>query len=235
MTYFSAVRHPWPCLAFLIPVLGVYEYGVARFAGPNGESLRSGVDIWIRKWIAENGSVPPAFLPVAILAPLIAWTIWRWKDRPKNVFTAVFGIALEGVVLGLALWAICLNAPALFDNLAVEKAAIDGGLDSRAITFLGVGVYEEVVFRLIGFALLVRILRIAFVPNLAAVPTAILLSAVAFSMAHHVVQSDTFAVPLFLTRVLIGVCLGIVYYWRGLGVAITAHIVYDVVVTLPRG
>ena len=44
---------------------------------------------------------------------------------------------------------------------------------NRSSTYVGVGIYEEVLFRLIGFAWLAFLLRLAFVPWIAAVPMAI--------------------------------------------------------------
>ena len=234
MTYLSAVRHPWPTAVFLVPLLGAYEIGVARLTGPNGESLRAGIDLWIRKWLAENGGYPPVLIPAAVVALLFVWTAWRWKDRPENVFTPLFGIALEGVVLGLGLWALCLNAPALAERAGLPTASV-GVSDPKVITFLGVGLYEEVIFRLVGFAILARVIQVALVPALIAKPVALLASAAAFALAHHFVQSDPFVPAVFLTRVLIGVYCGLLLWWRGLGVAVLAHITYDVVVGLPRG
>lgn len=234
MTYVSAVRHPWPSVACLVPLLGVYEIGVARLAGPTGESLRAGIDLWGRKWLAENGGYPPAVIPGVVVALLAVWTAWRWKDRPDNVFTAVFGIAVESVVFGLGLWTLCLNAPALFQRFGLPTIAV-GGPDPQIITYLGVGLYEEVVFRLVGFALLAKLLQFALVPGLAARPMALLASSAAFALAHHFVQTDPFVPTVFLTRMMIGAYCGLLLWWRGLGVAVGAHIVYDIVVGLPRG
>ena len=80
------------------------------------------------------------------------------------------------------------------------------------------------------FAWLARVLRVALVPAIAAIPMAAVVSAVAFALAHHVVQTDPFVPSVFLTRVLIGVSCAALFWLRGLGVAVGAHIVYDIVV-----
>ncbi|HJZ89498.1 MAG TPA: CPBP family intramembrane glutamic endopeptidase, partial [Gemmataceae bacterium] len=107
--------------------------------------------------------------------------------------------------------------------------------DARVITFLGVGVYEEFVFRLIGFAWLAWLLRVAFLPGVAAIPMAIVASSAAFALAHHVVQTDPFVPAVFATRMLAGAYCALLFWWRGLGVAVGTHIVYDLIVGLPRG
>lgn len=233
MTYFSSVRHPWPCLALLVPLLGAYEIISSRTSGANGESLRAGVDLWLRKWLSEQGTYPPILIPAAILFLLVAWTIRRWADRPQNVFVPVFGIAIESVAFGLALWAICLNAPG-----ALKKAGLVSGMidpqSAMAVTFVGVGIYEEVIFRLIGVAMLAWFLRMAFFPGMLALPVALIASAIAFATAHHLVHTDPFVPSVFLMRAVIGVYCGIVFVTRGIGVAVGTHIVYDIIVSMPR-
>ncbi len=234
MTYFAAVRHPWPNLAFLVPILGVYEIGVARYAGPNGESLRAGIDLWFRKFLADAGGYPPLVIPAVVIGLLALWAAWNWKERPENVFLPIFGIALEGVVFGLGLWALCLNGPALVDRIGLQTAAV-ASPDAQVITYFGVGLYEEVLFRLIGFLWLVRVLQVALFPGALARPLGLALSAVGFALAHHFVQTDPFVPSVFLIRTMIGLYCGLLLWWRGLGVAVGAHVVYDVVVGLPRG
>jgi hypothetical protein len=231
--YLGAVRHPWPCLVFLIPLLAVYELGVWRLAGPNGESLRAGVELWLREWLAQAGSAPPVLIPAVVGGLLSIAAMWRWSERPERLFATVIGIALEGLLFGLVLWVICLNAPVILDQLGLVPAAIDG-VNPQLVTYLGVGIYEEVLFRLIGFAWLAFLLRVAFVPWIAAIPIAVVVSAAAFALAHHVVQTDPFVPSVFLTRMLIGVYCAILFWLRGLGVAVGAHIVYDIVVATPQ-
>jgi membrane protease YdiL (CAAX protease family) len=158
--------------------------------------------------------------------------MWRWADRPSHIVIVVFGVLLEGVVFGLGLWTLCLNAPAILDQVGLTPMAV-GGPSPKLVTYAGVGVYEEVIFRLIAFAWLARVLRIALVPGIAAVPMAVLVSSAVFALAHHFVQTDPFVPGVFLTRVLVGAYCAVLYWLRGLGVAVGAHIVYDVVVGVP--
>jgi hypothetical protein len=231
--YLAAVRHPWPCLVFLIPLLAAYELGVWRMSGPHGESLRAGVELWLREWLAQAGSLPPLLIPAAVGGLLVALAMWKWSERPEGLFTTVFGIALEGVIFGLALWTICLNAPPIMDKLGLVTSSISGP-NPQLVTYIGVGIYEEVIFRLIGFALLARLLNTALVPWIVAVPIAVAVSAAAFALAHHFVQTDPFVPSVFLMRALVGAYCAILFWLRGLGVAVGAHIVYDIVVGVPQ-
>lgn len=232
MSYLAAVRHPWPCLVFLVPLLAGYEIGVARLDGTTAEPVRAGVDLWIRHWLAENGVTEIVVAPGALLLLLAFWSIWQWKERPERVFTAVFGIVLEGVLFGLGLWMLCANAPAIFAHFGLPLAALGANAEAKAVTFVGVGIYEEVVFRLVLFAGLARLINFVLVPKIVAVPMALIASSAVFALAHHWVQTDPFLPAVFLTRLMIGAYCALLYWWRGIGVAVGAHIVYDLVVGL---
>lgn len=230
--YFLGVRHPWPCALVVGILLGLYELGVARLSPSSGESLRAGVELWLREWLGQAGQVPPALIPATVVGLLLFWGFWRWSDRPIHLFTTVFGIVLEGVVFGLGLWTLCLNAPLILDRLGLTPMSV-GGPNPKLVTYVGVGVYEEVIFRLFAFAWLARILRTALVPGIAAIPMAVLASSAVFALAHHFVQTDPFVPGVFLARMLVGIYCAILFWLRGLGVAVGAHIVYDIVTAAP--
>ena len=81
-------------------------------------------------------------------------------------------------------------------------------------------------------ALLDIALNFALVPKLFALPLALVASSALFALAHHWVQTDPFLPAVFMTRLMIGAFCALLYWWRGLGVAVGAHIVYDLVVGL---
>jgi membrane protease YdiL (CAAX protease family) len=234
MGYFSAVRHPWPCLVFLIPLLGVYEIGVVALRSDAGsEEWRAGVDVWLRHFLTNHGVQPLAVIPGVIIGLLGLWCFATWKERPERVLTSVFGIVIESVLFGLGLWTLCSNAPYLAERIGIPVAALGPEGKAKVVTFIGVGIYEEVVFRLILFAGLAQLLRYLLIPGIATLPMAALASSLAFAWAHHIdVQSDPYIPLVFATRVMIGLYCAILFWWRGLGVVVGTHIVYDLVVGL---
>jgi hypothetical protein len=225
--YLAAVRHPWPCLVFVVLVLAAYEAGVHLLAPASGQSIRAGLDLWLREWLTQFEPCPPIIIPATLVFILVAWSLWKRNERPDRLAIPVIGIALEGIVFGFILWAVCVNAPFLLEQSGISFAAING-LDPQTVTFLGVGLYEETLFRLIGFVWLARLLNVIFIPWLAAIPIAGIVSAAAFALAHHLVQSDPFIPTVFATRMLIGVYCAMLCWLRGFGVAVGAHVVYDI-------
>jgi membrane protease YdiL (CAAX protease family) len=103
--------------------------------------------------------------------------------------------------------------------------------DWAALVVLGVGagVYEELIFRLIGFALLHALLvdLLALRPAAALVIT-IAVTSVAFALYHHAGGGEPFTWVAMLFRTAAGVWLGLIFAARGFGLAAGAHAAYDV-------
>ena len=235
MGYLSATRHPWPCLIFLVPLLAVYECGVIWLGGPTPEKLRNGADTWLRYLIGNAGVDPVLIAPGVIVGMLLVWTVWRWKDRPDRVLAVVFGMALESLLFAGVLWVIASNFNAILSHYGIAMN-LDASRDKAAevVTYIGAGIYEEVIFRLILCGGLARLLNYVFVPWVVAMPMAIVASSILFSLAHHVGQhAEPYQQARFLFRVAAGVFFAVVYWWRGFGVAAGAHAGYDIIVGLP--
>ncbi len=82
--YLAATRHPWPSLLFVVPLLLAYEGGVLCLGGGQPETLRAGVDHWVRcalraAWLPWDW-LPPALLLLAFAG----WAAWRRTDRPQD-------------------------------------------------------------------------------------------------------------------------------------------------------
>jgi membrane protease YdiL (CAAX protease family) len=62
---------------------------------------------------------------------------------------------------------------------------------------------------------------------------AVLLSAALFAAHHHPpVGSEPFSTAHFLFRTLAGIYLGVLFVWRGYGLAAGTHVAYNVVVVM---
>ena len=114
---------------------------------------------------------------------------------------------------------------------AGDPPPLNTAVVGQVVTYVGAGIYEEVVFRLALFGLLRAVLTTAQVPPRTAVLLAAVASAVLFAAAHHVgphgEPMDGFN---FLFRVLAGLYFTALYQFRGFGIAVGAHACYDVLV-----
>jgi hypothetical protein len=237
--YYAATRHPWPCLLFLFPLLVAYEVGVIWLGGPQCTVLRNGADTWLR-WALEGVGLDQMYVaPALILLGLIVWTVARRADRPGDLLNTWVGMAVESFLFAMGLWALSRGLGPFLDRLGVRLAAgacpkpVPPRMESVAylLTFVGAGIYEEVLFRLGLFAGLRWVLKFVGLPLLIPFALAATASAVAFAAAHHAgPQGEKFDAFVFLFRTLAGVYFALVFQLRGFGIAVGAHVGYDVLV-----
>src|SRR5262245_46026720 len=165
--YFPATRHPWPCLLFLLPLLVIYEAGVLWLGGPQPESLRNGADTWLRWGLESFGLTQLYCAPALIAVVFLAWSTVRFWDRPDGLFGICFGMAAESVLFALGLWALSRELGPFLDAMGIK---LNWGPNEkslgRIVTFVGAGIYEEVLFRLVLFFVLARLFRYLFFPAL---------------------------------------------------------------------
>lgn len=135
--------------------------------------------------------------------------------------------ALEGMVYGLLLGPLsgALATSASRMLVAGDRLAQD------LVGSIGAGIFEELVFRLLLMSTLaflwLRATRAFALPHWLAGALAVLLSALMFSGFHHL-WGETFAPGVFLFRTMAGVLLGVIFWFRGYGVCVYTHAMYDI-------
>ncbi len=230
--YLTAVRHPWAAALFVLPLLAAYEAGVlTQSALP--EQVRNGADLWLRGLLALLGLSPPYAAPLLLLGLLLCWGWLRRSDRPRELLGVWVGMACESVVFAVGLWLLSLGMIPLLNGVNVYLNVEHDPAVAHLLSFLGAGIYEETLFRLLLFSGLVALLRQLEFPGWWAATLAGLLSALLFSLAHHVGPcGEAFEPYAFLFRTLAGLYFAALYRLRGFGVAVGAHAGYDVLVGL---
>jgi Type II CAAX prenyl endopeptidase Rce1-like len=230
--YFSATRHPWSSFLFLVPLLAAYEGGVLWLGGDQAARLRNGADAWLR-WALETFGIGHVLVaPAIVVAVLLIWSWWRWADRPADPVRTWFGMALESVLFAFLLWQVSQNFGTLVERLGVKLAiTVPTGRAAQILTFIGAGIYEEVLFRLGLFVGLYALLRCLQLPVLAALILAAAGAAAAFAAAHHIGPYGEPMNPyVFLFRALAGLYFTVLFIGRGFGIAVGAHAGYDILV-----
>lgn len=229
--YLRATRHPWPCLLFLLPLLLAYEGGVFYLGGTEPEVMRNGADNWLREGLMRIGLRQQFWAPVLLLVILGVWNYLRRTERPGDSIGVLCGMTIESVAFALGLWGVSRALGPLVDALGVELSVpVPAGL-TQVVTFVGAGIYEEMIFRLLLFSGLLWLMRKLETPAIPAVGLAAILSAALFSLAHHIgPHGEPFDGYPFLFRTVAGLYFAILFQFRGLGIAVGAHACYDVIV-----
>jgi hypothetical protein len=230
--YLAATRHPWACFLFLFPLLAAYEGGLIWLGGDQAARLRNGADAWLRWALEVFGAGHVLVAPAIILGLLLLWSWWRWADRPSDPITTWFGMAFESVIFAVVLWQFSRNFGPIIDGLGIKlQITVRTAPPAQILTFIGAGIYEEVLFRLGLFSGLVLLLRTVGIPTILAIVVGACVAAVAFAAAHHIgPYGEKMRADYFVFRTVAGLFFTLLYATRGFGIAVGAHAGYDVLV-----
>src|SRR5947208_16528536 len=114
--YFKATRHPWSCLAFLLPLLLAYEGGIFWLGDKQPDALRTGADTWLRWGLEAFGLNHLYWLP-AMLGVVFIAASWLQRDtQPRDVFGVCAGMAIESVLFALGLWGVSRGLGPVLDS-----------------------------------------------------------------------------------------------------------------------
>ena len=236
--YLTGSRRPLVVLGFVLPMLVAYEVGTFLLLreGRVGYEVECRVIAfnWVRSFFSSLGATGQLVAPLSVVGILLGWHIFsrqRWELRP-NLW---LGMWIESVMLSIPLFVLGgLVAVLAQRGGAMWLVAVDGSVAAEAVLGLGAGVYEELVFRLIAFALLHLVLHdVIGISDAKALAVAVVASSLAFS-GYHYLGDEPFAWQSFIFRSTAGIWLGIVFLYRGYGISAGSHAAYDVILALLR-
>jgi len=236
--YWTKTRRPLSCLVFLIPLLVLYEIGIFWLGGQQPDSYRNGADYWMRTVLQEIGLVQAHLLPAIVIGLLLAWHLggrYSWKVDSHTILgmsaeSMLFAMVL--IVMGQLQHMAFMEAAESAESTAVATNIGRDGLH-KVISFVGAGVYEEVLFRLWMLPLCYAMFYMLFRSSPWASGTAILVTSVLFSLAHYIgPHGDTFSALTFSFRALAGGFFAVLFLFRGFGITVGAHAAYDLIVGL---
>jgi membrane protease YdiL (CAAX protease family) len=230
-TYWEEARRPLASLVFLAPLLVAYEAGVLWIGGSDPGLLQGGADHWMRIWLGQLGLGPYLLLPALVVAVLVGWHMA--SGRP----TRVSGDTLAGMVAESLLFAFLLVVLGQLQDVVFQRLAPPPTLSvaaqstARLLSFLGAGIYEEVLFRLGLLPLFYVLFRASQLSSAWSAVLAIVSTSLAFSLAHFVGPAgDPFTLFSFTFRAIAGAFFAGLFWLRGFGITVGAHATYDVLV-----
>ena len=243
--YWHHSRQPLTSLVFVAPLLVIYEAGVLLL-GP--QAVRSGANVWLRGLLDLLDLGQYFLLPALTAGILLAWH--HTTRRPWRVSRGVLsGLLVESAVLAFCLRAI-LQVEIVGWHVLVAKSPAAVAQQANVlpqapstlagmIGFLGAGVYEELLFRLILLSAVVWAAKRWGMAAGAAAVVSVFATSLVFAAAHYV---GPYGEPVqwaarafwfgFVFRWLAGGFFSILFVCRGFGVTAGAHAGYDILVKL---
>ena len=222
-------RTPWYSLIFILPLVAIYEILAVLINWESVMQLRNGADVLVRQLLELFGLTTPHIMGILFIAGVVG--TWLWQ-RQKHGTTKVAGVFLMGMLAESLLWAgFLLVFLAAADRLLMIVTASDTVLQ-RAFLAVGAGIYEEGVFRLVlitGLAAFFE--RVMDWQRQIAWGMAIGIAAVLFSLFHYLGPAgETFNWNSFGYRSVAGAILGLLFTYRGFGITVYAHTIYNLLV-----
>ncbi|MBQ17903.1 MAG: CPBP family intramembrane metalloprotease [Planctomycetaceae bacterium] len=233
--YWVRARRPLAALVFLFPWLILYELGTSELGRIWPGEVRNLADLWMRGGLLRLGFDHAFLLPGLVVLGLIAWHLATrdpWQVRVETLLgmsgeSVLFAVLLFGVAR-LQWWTMGVWQSSM--ALSSTEAAA-----ARLLGFVGAGVYEEVLFRLCLLPLSWVVLRALGLTSTVSIVGAIVVTSLVFAAAHHVGGSESFGWQVFTFRVLAGSVFAGLFLVRGFGIAVGAHVAYDLLVGSPVG
>jgi hypothetical protein len=183
------------------------------------------------RWCAERRWLYAVLVAVVALALVL---MLRWMSRRSRLSLQRYpAILFESVLYALffsSFLHLLQSSPTQLSPVH-SLLALAGPKSPWEMLFhsAGAGFNEEMVFRLGLFGGIVHASRRLRFPRTLALVLAFVLSSAAFSAIHYFgPYGDVFAFDSFMYRLLAGVLLATLYWWRGLAVAVYTHVLYDV-------
>lgn len=214
---------------FILPLLILYEVGIAM----QGAGIKNAADVIVKTPLAlfgKSGSLIFNSLVIIFLFTSVFYIEKKYRFRSLIFIPMVLESMVYALVMGYALGFIVYQI--LFPAVLVRPFSTSTWMG--IILSVGAGVYEEIVFRLlllsVLYYLLVTLLKIS--KPVSAI-TSIVLGALLFTGMHYMgTLGDTFTYTNFSFRLLAGIFLSAVFMFRGLGIAVYTHAIYDVLSVL---
>lgn len=231
---------PLHILAFLLPLVVIYELGLVFFLSSPDGAFRETIlaHKTLDRFFSQFGATKFYLPGIALVVVLLIWHIAKrepWKVR----LSVLVGMAAES-----ALWMLPLLVLGMVLSMDLTRGAsgmptpaamslLEGGSagaetwQAKVTLSIGAGLYEELLFRLV---LVTAIHFVTFdlirMREPAASVIAVAGGAIAFAVYHNVsFVNDPVSMSAFYLAA--GLYFGLVFMLRGFGVVVGCHAVYD--------
>jgi membrane protease YdiL (CAAX protease family) len=226
---------------FILPLMVLYEVAITL----SGSSVKNTADVIVKTPLEIFGRNGTLIFNLIIICIFFYAAFHLEKVKRKSPELAFFPLSFRIYMLMFlesAFYALLLGKASQFlvnqfiifsplstgpQTLSIPSFSANGiGL----ILSIGAGVYEEIVFRLLLLgALYFVFVKICKINDGIGGFLSIIIGAIIFSSMHYVgALSDTFSTESFLFRFIAGLILSTIYIFRGLGIAVYTHALYDV-------
>lgn len=209
----------------VFPLFLVYQVGILSGQGQNG------VDVVTRSLVEMSRRDLDNYLFILVsmvlgYAAVVVLLRSRGSFHPRQFLPTLLESAFYALIMGSLIVFVMSEFLGVSPGLALGRRST---MDVLVIS-AGAGFHEELMFRVILMGGLAWLFTGLTGPRRAWM-AALVLSSLAFSLAHHIgPMGEPFSYNAFVYRTLAGAFFALVYQLRGFAVAAWSHALYDVYV-----
>ncbi|MCF7922174.1 MAG: CPBP family intramembrane metalloprotease [Candidatus Marinimicrobia bacterium] len=210
-------------LILTLPALAIYEIGVIILFQDSFFELRNSGEVLLRSLFESLGLRHPLVISGILLGLFMMVMIRGYKIEKKPGIHAnyIVYMLLESMLWGGFIF-ISLQ---FFTQLPLQMVSMEEKLSNINLA-IGAGIFEELIFRMVVISSILIVLeRGLAMGSRVSVPLAIFFSAIVFAGFHLFMEVYSF--PIFSQRMFGGILLGSLFYARGYGISVYAHIIYN--------
>jgi len=240
-SYWATSRRPLQILAFLLPLIVLFEVGLALLLRSESGIITNKAHESLLRFFDAFGINASSGLFLGGLAIIVVLLVWHLLVRePWRVDFAAAGLmALESLVLVaplLVIGRIVSQIAGLTGVAAAGSAAGPGAaladLDpwSEVAISVGAGLYEELLFRMMLIAAIHTLLvDVGKASHRLGLGIALVVSSAAFAAYHPLAgPGGGFSFSRLVFYFTAGLYFGAVYIVRGFGIVVAVHAFYDI-------
>ncbi len=225
----GALARPLDTLVFLAPWIAFYQLALI-FVPPDQPLARADriVAIELLRVFFELFGTTAVIMPGLAVVVILLCTQIASREPWRIDRKAIAWMYVESVLLAIPLLVV--------STLLHREVAFAGTVGPETSSwvayvtlYIGAGIYEELVFRLVLISIIVIISAdLLGLPHRATTLVAVLLAALLFAAHHHPpLGSEPFFLHSFVFRTMAGIYIGVVFVFRGYGPAAGLHIAYN--------
>ncbi|MBN2279995.1 MAG: CPBP family intramembrane metalloprotease [Candidatus Marinimicrobia bacterium] len=224
--YWKLSKSPIYSLVFVLPLVIVYEILIFSLNHSDIVGIRNGADALFRQFFSMFGIF--GFYLVGFVVMLVLFLIYKFQEKGKKqqpFQQQFFFLMFMESLLYAYLLRIILDKLLFISLMDIDALSIR----EKIAMCIGAGVYEELIFRIIFLqaAFIIAKFVFRFSRTISGI-IALVVSSFIFSWFHYIgVFGDPLEIISFLFRFLAGALLGTIFMFRGYGVAVYTHALYD--------
>ena len=243
LSYWAASRRPLQILVFLLPLIILYEIGLALLLRSESGILTNKAHESLLRFFDAFGINAGGGLflgGIAIIVVLLVWHLllrdpWKfdWGTTGLMVAESIV-LILPLLVLGrlirqVAEMSVAFGALTSI-NTPPSPELVELGIWSGTAISVGAGLYEELMFRMMLIAALHTLLvDVAKASPRVGAAIALVISSAAFTAYHPLTDAaGAFSIQKMMFFFLAGLYFGVLYLVRGFGIVVAVHAFYDI-------